>query len=388
MISINKIARQCILNIKEYVPGKSLEEVKRELGLENVLQLSLNENMLGASPLAKKAMVKEIEEKSHLYPESLSPMLAARLAQIHQLDPDQFFVNNGMDGVLSMIGAAFIEVGDEVVTSQYSFFSYQHSTARMGGKIVLVPQTPDRRFDVDGIIAALTPKTKIVFLCNPNNPSGTIISRHEFDRLLTAVSKNARDNSGTGSPGESSGTEQGNTLLVSDEAYYDFVDDPAYPQTLPYLKDHPNLIITRTFSKVTGLAGMRVGYAMAHQDVIKILRKVMEPFAVNRVAQAGALASLDDHEFLRASIQFVKEGREQVYQGLLKMGFKAIPSQGNFVFVDIETPAAPICEAMLRQGVIIRPLGPQGMPTCLRITVGTPDQNIRMLNALASALKS
>ena len=388
MISINKIARQCILNIKEYVPGKSLEEVKRELGLENVLQLSLNENMLGASPLAKKAMVKEIEEKSHLYPESLSPMLVARLAQIHQLDPDQFFVNNGMDGVLSMIAAAFIEVGDEVVTSQYSFFSYQHSTARMGGKIVLVPQTPDRRFDVDGIIAALTPKTKIVFLCNPNNPSGTIISRDEFDRLLTAVSKNARDISGTGSPGGTSGADQGNTLLVSDEAYYDFVDDPAYPQTLPYLKDHPNLIITRTFSKVTGLAGMRVGYAMAHQDVIKILRKVMEPFAVNRVAQAGALASLDDHEFLRASIQFVKEGREQVYQGLLKMGFKAIPSQGNFVFVDIETPAAPICEAMLRQGVIIRPLGPQGMPTCLRITVGTPDQNIRMLNALASALKS
>jgi histidinol-phosphate aminotransferase len=388
MISINKIARQCILNIKEYVPGKSLEEVKRELGLENVLQLSLNENMLGTSPLAKKAMVKEIEEKSHLYPESLSPMLVARLAQIHQLDPDQFFVNNGMDGVLSMIAAAFIEVGDEVVTSQYSFFSYQHSTARMGGKIVLVPQTPDRRFDVDGIIAALTPKTKIVFLCNPNNPSGTIISRDEFDRLLTAVSKNARDNSGTGSPGGTSGADQGNTLLVSDEAYYDFVDDPAYPQTLPYLKDHPNLIITRTFSKVTGLAGMRVGYAMAHQDVIKILRKVMEPFAVNRVAQAGALASLDDHEFLRASIQFVKEGREQVYQGLLKMGFKAIPSQGNFVFVDIETPAAPICEAMLRQGVIIRPLGPQGMPTCLRITVGTPDQNTRMLNALTNALKN
>jgi histidinol-phosphate aminotransferase len=367
MIDINKIARQCILDIKEYVPGKPIEEVKRELGLENVLKLSSNENMLGISPLAKNAMIKEIEENGYLYPESLSPMLAARLAQIHQLDPDQFFINNGVDGVLSMIAAAFIETGDQAVTSQFSFFSYQTVTIRMGGKMVIVPQTPDRRFDINGIIAALTPRTKIVFLCNPNNPTGTITSRDEFDHLVAAIPDDV--------------------LLVSDEAYYDFADDPAYPQTIPYLKYHSNLIITRTFSKVMGLAGLRVGYAIAHKDIIRLLRKVMDAFPVNRVAQAGALASLDDHEFLRSSVQVVKEGREQIYQALLKMRLKAIPSQTNFVFVDLGVPSNPVYESMLRQGVIVRPLGPQGMPSCLRITVGTPDQNIRALNALTNALK-
>jgi histidinol-phosphate aminotransferase len=368
MIDINKISRQCIQEFKEYVPGKPVEEVKRELGLENVLKLSSNENPLGASPLAIQAMIKELKENCNFYPESLCPVLAARLAQIHKLEPDQFFINNGVDGVLSMIAIATIDCGEEVVTSQFSFQAYQNVTTRMGGKIVLVPQTVDHGFDIDGIIAALTPKTKIVFLCNPNNPTGTITTRSDFERLLAAVPEN--------------------TLVVSDEAYYEFVDDPAYPQTIPYLKDHTNLVITRTFSKVMGLAGLRIGYAIAHPEIIKVLRKVTDPFPVNRIAQAGALAGLDDLEFLRCSVDIVKEGRQQVYNGLSKMGLDPIPSQANFVWVDLGIPSTPIYERMLRMGVIVRPMAPQGMPTCLRITVGTPDQNNRALNALAKALEN
>ncbi len=368
MIDINKISRQCIRDFKEYIPGKPVEEVKRELGLEDVLKLSSNESPLGASPLALQAMIKELKENCHYYPEGLCPVLADKLAQIHNLNPDQFFINNGVDGVLSMIGIAVIDCGDEVVTSEYSFQAYQSVTTRMGGKIVLVPQTTDHRFDMDGIIAAITPNTKIVFLCNPNNPTGTITTRAEFERLLAAVDEN--------------------TLVVSDEAYCEFVDDPAYPQTIPYLKDHSNLVITRTFSKVMGLAGLRIGYAIAHPEIIKILRKVTDPFPVNRIAQAGAIAGLDDLEFQRCSVQIVQQGRRQLFEGLLKMGLDPVPSQANFVFVDLGMPSTPIYERMLRMGVIIRPLAPQGLPTCLRFTVGTPDQNIRALNTLAKALEN
>ena len=366
MIDINKISRQCIQEFKEYIPGKPVEEVKRELGLDDVLKLSSNESPIGASPLAVQAMIKELKENCHFYPESLCPLLAAKLAQIHQLEPNQFFINNGVDGVLSMIGLAVIDCGDEVVTSQLSFQAYQNVTTRMGGKIILVPQTADHRFDIEGIIAALSPKTKIVFLCNPNNPTGTITTRDEFERLLAALPEN--------------------TLLVSDEAYCEFADDPAYPQTIPYLKEHSNLIITRTFSKVMGLAGLRVGYAIAHPEIIKLLRKVTDPFPVNRIAQAGALAGLDDFDFLRCSIQIVKQGRQQLHQGLSNMGLDAVQSQANFVFVDLGMPSTPVYERMLHLGVIVRPMAPQGMPTCLRITVGTPDQNRRALDALAKAL--
>jgi histidinol-phosphate aminotransferase len=368
MIDINKITRQCIIDIKEYVPGKPIEEVKRELGLEDVIKLSSNENPLGPSPMALQAMIQEINENVHYYPEALCPMLVAKLARIYQLDPNQFFVNNGVDGVLSMIAMAFIECGDEVVTSQYSFFSYQSVTAHMGGTMILIPQTQDRRFDVDAIITALTPKTKIVFLCNPNNPTGTIIYRDEFERLLAAVPENC--------------------LLVSDDAYYEFVDDPDYPQTIPYLKNHSNLIVTRTFSKVMGLAGARVGYAITHESIVRVLRKVCDPFPVNRIAQAGALASLEDQEFLDRSVSIVKQGRHQLYHGLLNLGLKPIPSQANFVMVDLEFPASPIYEALLYQGVIVRPLGPQGLPTCLRITVGTPAQNERALSALEKVFRN
>jgi len=207
----------------------------------------------------------------------------------------------------------------------------------------------------------------MVFIANPNNPTGTIITKAEFDKLVNNIPES--------------------TLLVCDEAYYDFAGDAAYPQTIPYLENHPNLIILRTFSKIMGLAGVRIGYAIAHPEVIKMMMRVRDPFPVNRAAQAGALAALDDTDFIRRSIQLVDAGRQQYYRAFDDMGIKYTTSQANFVFFELDGEAQPVFEALLQEGVIVRPLGPQGMPNCIRITIGTTVQNDRAIRSLQKVLK-
>jgi len=362
VIDITKIARPCILNRKDYVPGKPVEEVQREFGIKDIIKLASNENPLGASPLAVKAMVRELQTNANFYPESLAPSLTAKLAKKFNLTSDHFYIDNGADGILSKLGMAFINPGDDCIISALTFPVYESIIGLMTGNCVVIPQTADYRSNVDGMIKAITPKTKLVFLCNPNNPTGTITTRDEFDRLIKAIPEN--------------------TLLISDEAYYEFADDPDYPQSLEYLEKYPNLIVLRTFSKVYGLAGVRVGYAIAHPDLIRALLKTRETFAVNRAAQAGALAAMDDEEFIVKARQANAAGRKQIYDGLFSMGFKAYPAQGNFVFSDLGHPVAPIFNGLLREGVIIRPLGPQGAPNCIRVSVGTAEQNERFLKAL------
>ncbi len=365
-MQVEKLARPCILERKAYVPGKPVEEVQRELGICDIIKMASNENPLGTSPLALEAMIRELRESAHRYPESCCHRLACRLAQIHGLTNEHFFLDNGADGVITMLGLTFINPGEEVIYSQLSFPAYEHITAKMDGVCVPVPLTTDYRLDVEGFIAALTPRTKLVFLCNPNNPTGTIITQAEFERLLEAIPEDV--------------------LLVSDEAYYEFADHPAYPQTRPYLDAHPNLIILRTFSKVMGLAGLRIGYAMAHPDVIGVMLKSREPFPVNRIAQAGALAALDDEEFVARTLAVNRQGREQFYAAFEALGLCYYPTQTNFIFVDLEQPVDPLFAALLREGVIVRPLTPQGVPTALRITIGTPEENARTIEALTRLL--
>jgi histidinol-phosphate aminotransferase len=364
--AVARLARQCVLARKEYVPGKPVEEVRRELGIVDIIKMASNENPLGTSPLALEAMIEELRQSAHRYPESLCHDLIAKLADVHDLKPDRFFIDNGGDGVITMIGLTFIDPGDEVVMGQITFPAYENITTKMGGECVRVPLTSDYRLDVEGIISAVTPKTKIVFLCNPNNPTGTIIVQEEFERLLSSLPETV--------------------LLVTDEAYYDFADDPAFPQSVPYLYDYPNLIILRTFSKIMGLAGIRVGYAMAHPDIIKIMLRAREPFPVNRPAQAGALAALDDVDFVRRTLQVNSEGREQYYQAFEAMELTWYPTQTNFIFVDLGRPAEPPFQAMLRDGVIVRPLTSIGEPNGMRITIGTAEQNERTIAALSKAL--
>jgi len=366
LIDIESLTRQCILARKEYIPGKPVEEVQREYGLADVIKLASNENPLGTSPLALAAMIRELQNNANRYPESHCHDLTARLAQDLRVRPEQLFIDNGLDGVITMLGLTFINPGDEVIFGALTFPAYENITAKMDGRCVVTPMTADYRLNVDAFIAAITPRTKLIFLCNPNNPTGTIVMREEYERLLEALPETA--------------------LLISDEAYFDFADDPRYPNGLDYLGNHPNLVVLRTFSKVMGLAGLRVGYAVAHPAVVKAKLKAREPFPVNRIAQAGALASLDDAEFVRRTLAVNRDGREMVIRALQAMGLNACPSQTNFVCVDIGQEVEPVFQAMLREGVIVRPVSSPDAQSCLRISVGTRDENLRMMQALAKAL--
>ncbi len=366
MVDIESLTRQCILARKEYVPGKPVEEVQRELGLADVIKLASNENPLGTSPLALAAMVRELQNNANRYPESHCHDLTARLAEVLKVHEEQIFIDNGLDGVITMLGLTFINPGDEVVFGELTFPAYENITAKMDGRCVLAPMTEDYRLDVDALIAAITPRTKLIFLCNPNNPTGTIVTREEYERLLGALPETA--------------------LLVSDEAYYDYANDPRYPNGLDYLAEHPNLVVLRTFSKVMGLAGLRVGYAVAHPAVVKAMLKAREPFPVNRIAQAGALAALDDVEFVRRTLVVNREGRALLNDALQVMRLKVVPSQTNFVFVDVGQPGEAVFQAMLREGVIVRPVNSPVARTFLRITIGTREENIRTVRALARAI--
>ena len=304
-------------------------------------------------------------DRANRYPESSCPDLARRLAELHAISTEQIYIDNGLDGVITMIGLTFINPGDEVIYSQLTFPAFQNIATKMDAVCVSIPLAPAYRVDVDGMIAAITPRTKLIFLCNPNNPTGTIVDREGFDRLLAALPETA--------------------LLVSDEAYYEFADDPAYPQTLPYLPAHPNLVILRTFSKIMGLAGMRVGYALADPQVVAALLRAREPFPVNRIAQAGAVAALDDREFTSRTIAVVQAGRAQLAQGFEQLGLTCCPSQANFVLVDLGRPARPVAEALLQEGVLVRAQPAPGQ-NCLRVTVGLPEENARVLAALGGVL--
>jgi len=363
-MQIDKLVRPCIERSLPYPAGKPIDEIEAGLGQGRLLRLGHNENPLGTSPLALEAMAAELSRASR-YPESSCPDLTRRLAGLHRVSPDQIFIDNGLDGVITMIGLTFINPGDEVIYSQLTFPAYENIATKMDGRCVPVPLASGYRIDADGMVAAITPRTKLVFLCNPNNPTGTIVDREAFSRLLAALPDTA--------------------LLVSDEAYYDFSDDPAYPQTLPLLAGHPNLVILRTFSKLMGLAGMRVGYALAHPAVVAALFRVRAPFPVNRIAQAGAAAALDDRDFINQTLAVVRAGRAQLSHGFEQMGLKYCPSQGNFVFVDVGRPARPVAEALLSEGVLVRAQPAPGQ-NCLRITVGLPEENDRVLAVLDRVL--
>ncbi len=366
MSKVTELARRCILRRKEYVPGKPVEEVKRELGLNDIIKMASNENPLGTSPLALAAMVAELQENANRYPEGLCPDLRRKLAEVHHLTPEHLLIENGEDGAITILGLTFVNPGDEVLMGQVTFSAYENMADKMDAVCVKVPLTLDYRLDVDGFLSAITPRTKMLFLCNPNNPTGTINTQDEFDRLIKQTPRTV--------------------LLVIDEAYHDFADDPAYPQTIPYLRDHPNLVILRTFSKITGLAGLRVGYAIAQPEVTKLMLKAREPFPVNRIAQAGALASLDDADFVRRTLEVNRKGREQFYHAFDEMRLKYCRSQANFIFVDLGRPVEPVFEALLREGVIVRPLTSFGLPNGMRISVGREEENGRTIAALKKVL--
>lgn len=349
-----------------YVPGRPIEEVARELGLDpaTVVKVASNENPLGPSPKALAAM-RGVLDQLHLYPDGSSYHLKQALAAKLMVEPDQLVLGNGSNEVLEMIGHAFLEPGAEVVVSQYCFAVYPIVTALFGAKLVTVPARPDLGADIPGLLGAITDATRVLFLANPNNPTGNLATREEVSVLLAKV--------------------PAHVLLVLDEAYIEYLSDPVDCLSLVRTGVQRNLMLVRTFSKIHGLAGLRLGYGIGPREVIAGIERTREPFNINSIAQAGALAALEDDAHVGQTRALNREGLALLQGAFRKLGLQYVPSQANFVLVKVGDGRA-VFAAMQREGVITRPMGGYGLGEWLRISVGSPEENHRSIGSLARAL--
>jgi len=355
--------------LQPYLPGKPVAELEREYGIGHAIKLASNENPFGPGPLALAAAREVLQDLSR-YPEGSAWLLAGKLAGKHQLPRDCITLGNGSNDVLDMIARVFLAPAHEAVFSQYAFAVYPIAVQAVGARARVAAahdgsRGPAYGHDLDAMHSLVGPDTRLVFIANPNNPTGTWL---ESDALETFIS---------GLPAH--------VMVVVDEAYFEYVDKPSYPDTSTWLERFPNLIVTRTFSKAYGLAGLRVGYALSHPDVAALLNRVRQPFNVNSVAQAAAVAALDDIEYLQQSIRRNREGMEQLVAGFRKLDLATIESAGNFVAVHTGRGLERY-EALLQQGIIVRPVANYGMPDHLRVSVGRADENVRLLEALEQVL--
>jgi len=370
MSNLTKLCSASVRTLAPYVPGKPIEELEREYGIRDSIKLASNENPLGAGPKAIAAIAAACRDIG-LYPDGNGFALKQTLAQRHGCPIECITLGNGSNDVLVMLAEAFLTTEVEAVYSQYAFAVYPIAVQATGAQARVAPALPDGHpmalgHDLDAMARLVNEKTRIVFVANPNNPTGTWVDAAALRQFIQKLPPS--------------------TLVVVDEAYIEYVDDASFPDTSRWLAEFPNLVVTRTFSKAYGLAGLRVGYALAHPDVAGLLNRVRQPFNVNSVALAAARAALEDEEHLRKSVATAREGMRQVEAGLDQLGVRHSPSQGNFLLVDCGRPAAGVYEDMLRQGVIVRPVGNYQLPNHLRLTMGTQPQNQRMLAALEHAL--
>jgi histidinol-phosphate aminotransferase len=348
-----------------YQPGRPIEEVARELGLppDNIIKLASNENPLGPSRLALAAMRKALAQVS-LYPDGNAFYLKQKLAAKLEVTPAHLILGNGSNEIIEFIGHAFIAPGDEVVVSQYCFAVYPIVTALFGGKLVVVP-AKDYGHDLDAMLAAITPNTRVVIVANPNNPTGTSARREDLVRFVAAVPENV--------------------LVALDEAYIEFLDQPLDLLTEIRSGQKPNLLLMRTFSKIYGLAGLRLGYGIGHPDLVAEFEKIRQPFSINAVAQAGALAALEDTAHVQKTRRINSRGLKFYERAFRKLGLEFIPSSANFILVRVGE-GQRVFNEMQRLGVIVRPMGGYQLPEWVRISIGTPKQNQRCLEALKTAL--
>jgi len=359
------LARKGIFRITSYIPGKSIEEVQKEFGAKKWIKLASNENLLGPSPKAVAAIRKELRN-IYLYPEGPCTVLRQALARKFSLPEGMVVISNGADNLILMIACAFVDEGNEVVMADPTFSVYTNVTQIMGGRPIKV-RLKDFTHDLDSMLKKVNRKTKLVFICNPNNPTGTTISQKSFDHLLSKLPKQV--------------------IVVLDEAYGDFVEDSFYPNGLDYIKERKRVILLRTFSKVYGLAGLRIGYALGREDLVDCLYQVRDPFPVHRLAQVAAVAALNDEDHAIKSIQLVYEGKRYLYKELDKMGVSYVPSQANFIFIDFEKDSEEVFQALLREGIIIRPGKIWDYPTFARVTIGRTEDNQRFIKALKKIFK-
>lgn len=364
------LAAPGVRKLAPYVPGKPPEQLERELGIRDCIKLASNENPLGPGPKARAALAAALAGVG-MYPDGSGHVLRTRLAEKHGVSLGQVTLGNGSNDVLVLLAETFLTPELEAVYSQYAFAVYPLAVqAESAGASVALALPTDHRMplghDPAAILAAVGPCTRLVFLANPNNPTGTWLNDHELDVLLRAI------------PPE--------VIVVLDEAYHEYSTGMGVPDGTQWLARHPNLVVTRTFSKAYGLAGLRVGYALSDADIADLLNRVRQPFNVSVLGLAAAAAALDDSEHLEATLALNRQGLVRLREGFMALGLKVLPSAANFVLCDLGRPAAAVNEALLRQGVIVRPLANYGLLNHLRITTGTAAQNERVLAAMAEAL--
>ncbi len=355
-----------VAGLRPYQPGKPVEELERELGIRNIIKLASNENPLGHGEKARQAIASTVGLSR--YPDGNARELKEALAKQHGINTDQITVGNGSNEILELVTRATTEPQHEVIFSEHAFAVYPLVTQAVGAKAVIVP-TKNWGHDLSAMRSAINENSRLMFVANPNNPTGTWLDAQALRTLLESCSEHM--------------------LVVIDEAYFEYVDEDDYPNCIQWVNEFPNLLVTRTFSKAFGLAGLRVGYGVAHRDITDLMNRVRQPFNVNSLALSAAVAALGDNDHLQQSISLNQAGMKQLITAFDKLNLQYIPSVGNFICVNIESTGQSgieIYEKLLHQGVIVRPVDNYGMPNHLRITIGMEQENETFINALESVL--
>ncbi len=353
-----------ISTIKPYEPGKPIKEIERDYKISNAVKLASNENPIGFSPKVADAVSDHLMGMNR-YPESSAPILRQKLADKFSVSPQNIVIGNGSDDIIALLAHGFLNPGDEALMPLPSFLMYEISVKTAKGTPVMVPLI-DFSTNLDGLIDNITPKTKLIFITNPFNPTGSTITRDEFDAFLKKVPDDV--------------------IVVVDEAYIEFVRDKTVYNSLKNPLKDLRVVSLRTFSKAYGLAGFRVGYGIMDMEIAEILNRIRQPFNVNTLAQAAAAAAIDDDDFLQHAIKTTHDGLDFLFDELSKLDIHCMPTQSNFFMLDLETDATKVFEQMLKMGVIVRSMKSYGFDTYLRVNTGTAEENVNFINALRKVL--
>jgi len=365
-LKVKTLVRKSVLRVKPYIPGKPIEETKRQLGLKAVVKLASNENPFGPSPKAVKAMQKSLSGVNR-YPDAQGFYLKRRLAGYFGLSAENFVLGNGSDEIIDILIKTFVEADENIVTSDTTFLEYEIIAAVNSRKVKKAPLR-NFKYDLGAMLKLVDKKTKLVFIANPNNPTGTYVNQGEVADFLSALPKQV--------------------IVVFDEAYDTFIDVDDYPDSLSYLRKKKKVIILRTFSKAYGLAGLRLGYAIAHPELVSYMERVRQPFNVNILAQAAGLAAIDDQAFLTKTRRLTLEGKDFIYRELSKMGLGYVPSVANFILIDVEKDGREVFKSMLKFGVIVREMSQYGLKNFIRLSIGNQKENHRSVRVLRKVLAS
>lgn len=357
--------RPSLRTMKPYVPGKPIQEVQRELGLTDVIKLASNENPLGPSPLALAAMGAALETVA-LYPDASNFRLEGAIAESLGVATERVLAGNGSDEIFRLLAEAYLRPGLEAILPTPSFSVYESVTRLAGARPVFVPLRDDA-MDLEATLAAVTPRSRVIFLCSPNNPTGRIVPGDALQAFLDRL--------------------PGGVLVLLDEAYGDYVRDPRYPRSLNWVAEGRPLLVTRTFSKLYGLAGVRIGYGVGPASLLGPMRLARDPFSINALAQEAGVAALADDAHRRRSLAMNEAGKAFLYGEFARLGLSYVPTEANFILIHLPLAAKEVFSALLRQGVIVRPADSFGLPRSIRVTIGTDAQNRRFSRALERILR-